>query len=78
MEFCVDAGSRSLNDDGLRLKPSVDRVDETVKKCSTLMKSCSCNLTEFIAEEDIHYKNSIINGLTLDKVLFNKISSIIY
>ncbi|CAH1725801.1 unnamed protein product [Aphis gossypii] len=58
---------RSLSDDGLRLKPSVDGVDETVKKCSTLMKSCSCNLTEFISEEDIHYKNSIINGLILDK-----------
>lgn len=67
MEFCVDAGSRSLSDDGLHLRPSVDGVDETVKKCSTLMKSCSCNLTEFILEEDIHYKNSIINGLILDK-----------
>lgn len=72
MAFCVGAGSRSFSDDGLRLNAVVDDVDAKVK-CSALMKSSSCNLTEFFSEEDVHY-NSFINDLSYDKVQFNTIS----
>ncbi|XP_022167812.1 uncharacterized protein LOC111031968 isoform X2 [Myzus persicae] len=56
---------RSFSDDGLRLNAVVDDVDAKVK-CSALMKSSSCNLTEFFSEEDVHY-NSFINDLSYDK-----------
>jgi len=69
MAFCVDAGSRSLCDDGLQLKAGAVDVCATVK-CSALKKSSSCNLTEFISEEDVHYDNSC---LSFDKVKFNKV-----
>jgi len=75
MAFCVDAGSRSFSDDGLHIKSGVDDVDATVK-CSTLLKSSSCNLTESFSKENAHYKNSFFNGLSFDKVQFNNISSI--
>ncbi|XP_026822010.1 putative uncharacterized protein DDB_G0282133 isoform X2 [Rhopalosiphum maidis] len=62
---------RSLGDDGLHMKADADDVDETVKKCSTLIKSCSCNLTEFISEEDIHYNNTFKNDSSFDKSNLN-------
>lgn len=75
MAFCVDAGSRSFCDDGLHIKTDVEDVDAAVK-CSTLLKSTNCNLTEDFSEEDIHYNNSFVNGFSFDKVQFNEISSI--
>lgn len=75
MAFCVDAGSRSFSDDGLHIKSGVGDVDATVK-CSALLKSSSCNLSESFSKEDVHYNNSFFSGLSFDKVQFNKMSSI--
>lgn len=70
MAFCVDAGSRSLSGDGLQLKTGAVGVDASVK-CSDLKSSRSCNFTGFISEQDIHYNNSFINDLSIDKVKLN-------
>jgi len=75
MAFCVDAGSRSFSDHGLHIKAGVSDVDDTLN-CSTMIKSSSCNLIKFFSEEDVHYNNSFIHGLSYNKVHFNKISSI--
>ena len=75
MAFCVDAGSRFLSDDGLHIEAGAGDIDATVK-CSALIKPSSCNLTVFISEKDVHYNNSFINSLSVNKVLFNKIFSI--
>jgi len=75
MAFCVDAGSRSFSDHGLHIKADVNDIDATLN-CSALIKSSSCDLTEFFSEEDVHYNNPFIHGLSYNKVRFNKISSI--
>lgn len=75
MAFYVDAGSRSFSDHGLHIKSGVDDVDATLN-CSALIKSSSCDLTEFFSEEDINYNNSFIHGSSYNKVQFNRISSI--
>lgn len=66
MAFCVDAGSRFLSDDGLHIEAGAGDIDATVK-CSALIKPSSCNLTVFISEKDVHYNNSFINSLSVNK-----------
>lgn len=67
MAFCVDAGSRSLSDNGLQL--STTKIN--TMKCNVLRKSSSCNLVNFISkvskEDDISNK-SFINDLKLNEV----------
>lgn len=65
MEFCVDAGSRSLSDDGLQ--HSVNNVD-TIMKHNVLRKSSSCNPVRFISKEENFYNKVFVNSFTLNEV----------
>lgn len=67
MAFCVDAGSRSFSDDGLRLKTSLTEVDTTVK-CNALEKSSSCDLDTLLYNDDDPYNRSFTSGLSFSKV----------
>lgn len=67
MEFCVDAGSRSLSDDGLQLQAEPTKV-HTAVKCHPLKRSMSCNLVNFsiLSKENDYYKST--NGLSINEV----------
>lgn len=70
MAFCVDAGSRSLSDDGLVLNTDMTEVNATVTY-NAMKKSSSCDLERLICKDDDHYNKSITNGLSFCEVLFD-------
>lgn len=72
MEFCVDAGSRSLSYDGLQAKANLAEVNTPEK--SNLKKSSSLDLERFVSREDDPYSKSFTNVSSHEEVLFDNIN----
>lgn len=73
MEFCVDAGSRSISYDESQLNTNVTEVNTPVKS-NGLKKSRSCNLESLISKEDDLYSKSFTNGLSSEEVLSHDVN----
>lgn len=66
MEFCVDAGSRSLSYDGLQSKANL--ADGNTPGKGNLKKSSSLDLEKFVSREDDPYNNSFTKVSSFEEV----------
>lgn len=71
MEFCIDAGSRSLSDDGLQLNNDCAKENATMTR-NALKNSSNCNLAGLISKENDSHNNAIAKSSSFNKVkLYN-------